>query len=86
MLVPTLEACVETQAQRFYNQTVPSLLKTPDDLRLQKQLETLRLFLEQVDFHKLRAESEPLLIEGRKITFTVWQDGGKAQWKMDINL
>lgn len=85
-LHPALDACIETQAKRLHNQTVSSLLKTPDDLRLQKQLETLRLFLEQADFHKLRAESEPLLIEGRKITFTVWQDGGKAQWKMDVNL
>jgi hypothetical protein len=82
-LHPTLDACVETQARRLYNQTVSALLKTPDDLRLQEQLETLRLFLEQADFHKLRAESELLLIDGRKVTFTVWRTGDKAQWHMD---
>ena len=81
-LTPTLDACVETQARRLHNQTVSALLKTPDDPTLQEQLETLRLFLEQANFHKLRAESEPLLIEGRKVTFTVWREGGKARWEM----
>jgi hypothetical protein len=82
-LHPSLDACIETQAKRLFNQTASTLLKTPDDIRLQEQLETLRLFLEQADFHKLRAESEPLLLEGRKVTFTIWREGGKAQWHMD---
>ncbi|MDO9334437.1 MAG: hypothetical protein Q7T57_07955 [Dehalococcoidales bacterium] len=86
ILHPTLDACVETQARRLYNQTVSALLKTPDDLRLQEQLETLQLFLEQADFHKLRAESELLLIDGRKVAFTVWREDGKARWKMNVNL
>lgn len=81
-LLPTLDACVETQAKRLHNQTASSLLKTPDDTALQEQLETLRLFLEQADFKKLRAESEPLLVEGKKVTFTVWREGSKAQWEM----
>jgi hypothetical protein len=73
---------VETQARRLYNHSVSALLKTPDDPTLQEQLETLRLFLEQADFHKLRAESELLLLEGKKVTFTVWQEDGKARWQM----
>ena len=81
-LHPTLDACVETQAKHLHSQTVSALLETPDDLRLQEQLETLRLFLEQADFHKLRAESELLLLEGKKVTFTVWHEDGKAQWEM----
>ena len=81
-LIPTLDACVETQAKRLHNQTVSAILKTPDDLTMQEQLEALRLFLEQADFKKLRAESEPLLIEGKKVTFTVWREGGKARWEM----
>ena len=81
-LYPTLDACIETQAKRLHNQATSALLKTPDDTALQEQLETLRLFLEQADFKKLRTESEPLLIEGKKVTFTVWREGGKAQWEM----
>jgi hypothetical protein len=81
-LHPTLDACVETQAKRLYNQTASSLLGTPDNTELQCQLETLRLFLEQADFHKLRAESEPLLLESKKVTFEVWRENNYAQWKM----
>jgi len=81
-LYPTLAACVETQAKRLYDQTASALLNNPDDVILQEQLETLQLFLEQADFKKLRAESETLLIEGRKVTFTVWREGDKARWEM----
>jgi hypothetical protein len=83
-LNPTLDACIETQAKRLFNQTASQLLKSPEDLTLQEQLETLRLFLEQADFHKLRTESEPLLIDGKKIEFVVWQESGKALWEMKI--
>ena len=81
-LNPTLEACVETQAKHLYNEIASSLLKTPENSRLENQFETLRLFLEQADFHKLRIESEPLLIDGKKLEFVVWQENGKARWEM----
>jgi hypothetical protein len=84
-LHPSLDACVETQAKRLHRQTASALLKTPDDTTLQERLEILQLFLEQADFKKLRAESEPLLIEGKKVTFTVWQKGNKARWQMDVS-
>jgi hypothetical protein len=81
-LNPTLEACIETQAKRLFNQTASQLLKSPENPTLQEQLETLRLFLEQVDFRKLRAESEPLLLEGKKVVFKVWREGYQVNWKM----
>jgi len=81
-LNPTLEACVETQAKRLFNQTASQLLKSPENLTLQEQLETLRLFLERVDFRKLRAESEMILLEGKKVVFTVWREGNQVNWKM----
>ena len=84
-LIPTLDACVETQAKRMHNQTTSALLKTPDDTNLQGQLEILRLFLEQADFKKLRVVSEPLLLGGKKVTFTVWREDGKARWHMKVN-
>ena len=82
-LIPSLDACVETQAKRLHQQTVAALMKAPNDPVMQEQLETLALFLEQADFKKLRAESEPLLIEGKKVTFTVWRDGNKTRWQMN---
>lgn len=85
-LHPTLDACIETQAKRLFSQTSSSLLKCPDDSQLQNQLETLRLFLEQADFHKLRAKSEPLLLEGKKVTFEVWQEGNRSQREMKIEI
>jgi len=81
-LYPSLEACVETQAKRLYKQITSTLMKTSDDASLQEQLETLHLFLEQADFKKLRAESEPLLVEGKKVTFTLWREGSKSNWEM----
>ena len=84
-LLPTLDACVETQAKHLHHQTVTALLKSPDNPTLQEQLETLQLFLEQADFKKLRAQSEPLLIDGKIVTFTVWREGDKAQWEMKIS-
>jgi hypothetical protein len=86
ILRPTLDACVETQAKRLYNQTTSALLKTPENTALQNQLETLRLFLEQANFKKLRAESEPLLIEGKKVTFTLWREGSESKWEMKAGL
>lgn len=85
-LYPTLDACIETQAKRLFNQTATQLLKSPENPNLQEQLETLRVFLEQADFHKLRAESESLLLEGKKVTFEVWIEDAKAQWTMKTGL
>jgi hypothetical protein len=81
-LFPTLDACVETQAKQLHKQTTSALMKTPDNLQLQEQMETLQFFLEQADFKKLRAESEPLIIKGKKVTFTVWRERNKAKWEM----
>ncbi len=81
-LNPTLEACVETQAKRLFNQTSSQLLKSPENASLQEQLETLRLLLEQGDFHHLRADSEPLLLEGKKVVIEVWKEGGDAKWQI----
>jgi hypothetical protein len=85
-LYPTINACIETQAKRLFNQTASQLLKSPEDPNLRKQLETLRLFLEQADFRKLRAESESLLLEGKKVTFEVWIKDAKSHWTMKTGL
>ncbi|MBN1643902.1 MAG: hypothetical protein JW856_03700 [Dehalococcoidales bacterium] len=82
---PTLDACVETHAKQLYNRTSSELLKNPDDKLFQQRLETVRLFLESVDFKKLRKEWEKYLVEGKKVAFRVWQKNGKAHWKMTVN-
>lgn len=83
-LTPTRDACIETQARRAYNHTVSALLNTPEDPELQQTLETVRLFLEQADFNQLRAESEPHLVAGKRVTFAVWRENGKSRWRMQV--
>jgi hypothetical protein len=83
-LHPTLDACIETKAKQLFNQTASQLLKSTENPALHEQLETLRLFLKQADFHHLRTESEPLLLEGKKVVFKVWLKDQKAQWEMNI--
>jgi hypothetical protein len=75
---------VETQAKRQYNQLVRQLLEKGAEEELTEKAETLRLFLESADFHKLRSESEKHLVEGRKIRFIVHLEKGQARYQMQI--
>jgi len=83
-LEPELDACVETQAKRRYNQIVRELLKKGEERELAERLEILRLFLESADFNKLRSESEKHLIEGEKVKFIVHLEEGKPKHEMQI--
>ena len=83
-LEPELDACVETQAKRQYNRVLSELLKKGEDKVLVVKLETLKLFLESADFNKLRSESEPHLVAGRKVKFIVRLEDGKPQYEMKI--
>ena len=47
-----------------------------EDAELQEKTEALRLFLEKMDFRKLRAESEKHLVNGRKVIFTIYLEDG----------
>jgi len=73
-LIPTLDACVQTQAKRLYNKTLSQLLERGENTVLEKQLELLTLFLETADFNKLRSKSEKHLIDGKKVTFSLSAD------------
>lgn len=84
LLTPTIDACIETQAKHRYNAAASSLLQNPDDQPLREELETLRLFLEREDFRRLRAQSEPHLTAGKKVTFRVWQEEDRVRWHMDV--
>ena len=72
------------QAKRQYNQTLSELLKKGEDKVLAVKLETLKLFLESADFNKLRSESEPHLVAGRKVKFILRLENGKLQYEMKI--
>ena len=82
---PTLSSCVETEARREYRAAMRELLATgKDDKQLGEKLETLRLFLETMDFKQLRRESEKYLTEGRRVGFTVYQEGGTVKYDLRI--
>ena len=76
-LIPDLSHCVETVARREHAAVSRQLLaSTRSNRELEERLEVLKLFLETGDFRKLRAESERMLIEGKKVRFTVYRDKG----------
>ena len=81
---PELEACVETQAKRQYNQIARELLRKGEDKELVEKLEIMRLFLESADFNKLRRDSEKHLVEGRKVKFTVRREAGQPRYEMKV--
>jgi hypothetical protein len=82
-LVPDLSNCIETVAKREYQETVQSLMSS-EDVRdeMKAKMEILRLFLERADFRKLRAESEAHLVQGKRVTFIIHLEDGKAEYEM----
>ncbi len=83
-LVPDLNHCIETVAKKEYNETVHRLLSSEDTSdELKNKAEILRLFLETADFKKLRAESEPHLLQGEQVRFIVYlQDSAVVKYEM----
>jgi len=85
-LIPTMSQCIETVARKRHDETVRQLLASGKQNK--KLLETaglLKKFLETADFKKLRAESEGLLIEGRKVKFLLQFDGGNLRYEMRLD-
>jgi hypothetical protein len=82
-LVPDLNHCIETVAKKEYNETVNRLLSSEDTSdELKNKAEILRLFLETADFKKLRAESEPRLLQGDQVSFIVYLQDGVLKYEM----
>ena len=84
-LVPDLSHCIETVARRKYEDTLKQLL-TPGETgkELEERLEILRLFLQTMDFGKLRAESEKWLVEGKVVRFVIYTEGGALNYTMQV--
>src|SRR4030043_659941 len=84
-LKPNLSSCIETLSKKEYERTLNLLLKEGcADEELGKRLEVLRLFLESTDFGHLRSQYEGYLTEGKKVTFLIYPEEGKVNYKLIV--
>jgi hypothetical protein len=84
-LKPDLSNCIETLSKKEYERTLNLLLKEGSvDGKLGERLEVLKLFLESADFGHLRSQYEGYLTEGKKVTFLIYPEKGKASYKLIV--
>jgi len=84
-LRPSLSSCIQALSKKEYERTLYLLLtKGPVNEELGERLEVLRLFLESTDFSHLRSQYEGHLTEGKKVTFLIYPEEGKASYKMIV--
>lgn len=84
-LTPDLSNCIEAVARKHYQQVVQGPMSSGEmSDEVKAKMEILRLFLEGADFRKLRAESEPHLLQGKKVTFVISAEHGMAKYEMHI--
>jgi len=84
-LKPDLSNCIETLSKKEYERTLNLLLKEGSvNEKLAERLEVLRLFLESTDFGRLRSQYEGYLAEGKKVTFLIYPEEGKASYKLTV--
>ena len=84
-LKPSLSSCIETLSQKEYERTLDLLLKGRSvNEELGETLEVLRQFLESTDFSDLRSLYEGYLAEGKKVTFLIYSEEGKASYKLIV--
>ena len=86
-LIPTLDLCIEGTARQEYLKSADKYIQRGiKDRKLEEKIELLRIFLETVDFRKLRAESEKHLVDGRKVRFILTLGKGKPKYEMKIEV
>jgi hypothetical protein len=84
-LKPNLSSCIETLSKKEYEQTLSLLLKEGSaDEKLGERLEVLRLFLESADFGHLRSQYEGYLTEGKDVTFLIYPEGERVNYKLIV--
>jgi len=84
-LIPDLSHCIETIARKEHAAVLKQLLGSDEgNKKLEEKLEILALFLETADFRELRAESEKILMDGKKVKFVVYRDKD-VKWEMQVN-
>lgn len=84
-LKPNLSHCIETLSKQEYDRTLSLILKEGAvDEALVERLEVLRLFLESTDFGHLRSEYEGYLMEGKQVTFVIYPENEKVNYKLIV--
>jgi hypothetical protein len=82
-LTPTLDLCIEGTARQEYKKSADEYMqRAKKDKKLGEKIELLRMFLETIDFRKLRAESEKHLVEGKRVKFILTSKKGKPRYEM----
>jgi hypothetical protein len=84
ILEPDLSRCIETVAREEFRRGVQTLAAGKGNEALAERSEILRLFLEGADFKELRGRSEPHLLEGKGVRFSVFVERGAVRWRMDV--
>jgi len=56
----------------------------PANEEVGERLEVLRLSLESTDFSRLRSQYEGYFMEGKKVTFLIYSEEGKASYKLIV--
>ena len=85
-LIPTLDLCIEGTARHEYLKSADEYMQRGQkDRKLEEKIELLRMFLETMDFRKLRAESEKHLTEGKKVRFILTLEKGKPKYEMKVD-
>jgi hypothetical protein len=84
-LRPNLSNCIEAVSKKEYERTLNLLLKEGSlDEALGERLEVLRLFLESADFGHLRSQYEGYLAEGKEVTFLIYPENEKVNYKLIV--
>ena len=82
-LYPSLEQCIETTTRKAYLDLQRQALDSGDiKEETTAKLLLLEKFLAGADFRKLRAQSEELLLEGKKVKFVILEESGEMRWTM----
>ena len=85
-LTPTLDLCIEGTARQEYKKSADEhMQKGNKDKKLEDRIELLRMFLETMDFRKLRADSEKYLVEGKAVKFILTSANGKPKYEMKVD-
>ncbi len=82
-LFPTKTKCIESTAKGAYNELMRQYLSSnPAPPDSEDKIELLAGFLNTANFKKLRRESEPLLLRGENVVFTIYNDGAGIRYSM----
>lgn len=85
-VTPTLTHCIETTAKKEFHKSVDDYMqRDQEDEELEEKIELLRLFLESMDFKKLRRESDKYMTEGKTVRFILYLEAGEAKYELNVD-